>query len=234
MSDLALGLEETRINRTTFWLGTDLLGRDVLSRLAVGGRVSLGVGLIGTGVSLLLGLAVGLIAGYWGGLLDRLLTFVMTLTWSLPAVLLTVALSFALGKGFSSVALAVGLALWVDLARVVRGQVQSLREREFIAGGRVLGFGAGRLLLRHLAPQLGRTLLILSCANFSTAILLEAGLSFLGLGVEPPTPSWGGMIQEGYSQLVVPGSRWLAIAPGVVLILQLFCLNQLLLRLKSI
>jgi len=221
------------IHTQTFWLGTDPLGRDVFSRLILGARVSLGVGILGAVLSLVIGLLVGLMAGYLGGGIDQFLTAIMSLIWSLPAVLLTVALSFAFGKGFLPMTLAIALALWVDLARVVRGQVQSLKQREFVLGAKVLGASTNRILLLHITPHLGRILLILSCANFSTAILLEAGLSFLGMGISAPTPSWGGMIFEGYSHLMVPGSRWIALGPGLMLILQLISVNFIVVGLKK-
>jgi peptide/nickel transport system permease protein len=208
-----------------FPLGTDTLGRCVLSRLLVGGRVSLLVGLLAVGITLGVGLALGLVAGYWRGRVDAAIQWLMAVVWSVPTLLLALAIAFALGRGLGTLALAIGLTTWVDLARVVRGQVLALRQREFITAARAMGFGGLRIMLRHLLPSLWGPVLVVAVANFGAAVLLEAGLSFLGLGVAAPSPSWGGMVYEGYQYLALSSGQWLALLPGGAIALTLLALN---------
>jgi peptide/nickel transport system permease protein len=151
----------------------------------------------------------------------------MTVVWAVPSLLLAIAIAFALGRGILTLVLAIGLSTWVELARVVRGEVLALRQREFITATRALAIPTWRVLLRHLLPNLTGPVIILACANFATAVLLEAGLSFLGLGVAPPTPSWGGMLFEGYRYLMLDTGAWLAFAPGGCIILLILSLNLL-------
>jgi peptide/nickel transport system permease protein len=209
--------------RKVFWLGTDKLGRDYLSRLIVGGRISLMAGLVGMLVSLLIGTLIGLLAGYWRGWLDRFLVWFFSVVWSLPTILLVMAISFALGKGFLQVLIAIGLTLWVDVARTVRGQVMSIRERLHITAAKALGIPSWRIILFHVFPEVRSILFILAASNFSTAMLVESGVSFLGLGIQPPVPSWGNMIRDYYTHLVLP-TAYLAILPGILLAIVIFSL----------
>ena len=216
-----------------FVLGTDGLGRDVLSRLLLGARVSLGVGALAVLVSLTIGTLLGLLAGYFRGWVDEGIQWMMGVLWSLPALLLALAIAFVLGRGIPTLVIAIGLATWVELARVVRGQVLSLREREFISATTALALPTWRVLFKHLLPNLLGSVLILSASIFATAVLLEAGLSFLGLGVAPPTPSWGAMIFDGYRYLALENGRWLALAPGLAIILLILALNLLAIALRD-
>jgi peptide/nickel transport system permease protein len=216
-----------------FPLGTDALGRCVASRLILGARVSLGIGLLAVAVSLLLGGLLGAVAGYLGGWWDGAAQWLMAVVWAVPSLLLAVALAYVLGRGMAPLVLAIGLATWVDLARVLRGRVLSLRQELFIEAARSLGLPTHRLVWHHLLPNLTGPLLILSCANFATAILLEAGLSFLGLGVPPPTPSWGRMIFEGYPYLMFSRGQWLALLPGGAIVLLIIALNLTLIGLRD-
>ena len=212
----------------TYWLGTDKAGRDELSRLLLGTRISLGIGLVAVLISLALGIVVGALAGYFGGWLDSVLLGLMTVVWSIPGIMLVIAISLALdSKGVWVSFVAVGLTMWVDVARVVRGQVLGLRSATFIEAGRVLGLPTSRLIFVHLLPNLRGPLIVLATSNFASAILLEAGLSFLGLGVQPPAPSWGLMVKEGYDLLGTQAGLWLTLLPGLAISLLVLSFNLL-------
>jgi peptide/nickel transport system permease protein len=211
-----------------YWLGTDKAGRDELSRLLLGTRISLGIGLVAVLISLALGVSVGAVAGYFGGWADSLLLGLMTVVWSIPGIMLVIGISLALdSKGVWVSFVAVGLTMWVDVARVVRGQVLGLRSATFIEAGRVLGLPTSRLIFVHLLPNLRGPLIVLATSNFAAAILLEAGLSFLGLGVQPPAPSWGLMVKEGYDLLGTEAGLWLTLLPGLAISLLVLSFNVL-------
>jgi peptide/nickel transport system permease protein len=201
-----------------FWFGTDSYGRDILSQLIIGTRVSLSVGMIAVLISLVLGIFMGAVAGYFRGWLDDLIMWFINVVWSIPTLLLVIAITFALGKGFWQVFIAVGLTMWVDVARIVRGQFMSLREKEFVEAGKALGFRSGRIIFRHILPNVMDAVIVISAANFASAILIEAGLSFLGIGVQPPMPSWGTMIKEHYRYIILD-KAYLAILPGIAIVI---------------
>jgi peptide/nickel transport system permease protein len=213
-----------QIIKRTFWLGTDTYGRDLLSRLILGARVSLAVGFMSVIISLLLGVTVGAIAGYFGGWIDASLSWLMNILWALPALLLVIAISFALGKGLWEVFIAVGLSMWVEVGRLVRGQVLSLKQVEFIEAARSMGFNNARIIRRHILPNIMGPILVLASSNFASAILLEAGLSFLGFGAQPPMPTWGSMIKEHYGYIIM-NSAYLAILPGLAIMLMVYAFN---------
>ena len=219
--------DEHLINRF-YVLGTDKAGRDELSRLLLGTRISLGIGLVAVLISVVLGMAVGAVAGYFGGWVDSVLLGLMTVVWSIPGIMLVIAISLALdSKGVWVSFVAVGLTMWVDVARVVRGQMLSLRSATFVEAGRVLGLPTARLIARHLLPNMRGPLIVLATSNFAAAILLEAGLSFLGLGVQPPAPSWGLMVKEGYDLLGTEAGLWLTLLPGTAISLLVLSFNLL-------
>jgi len=207
-----------KIEKRIFILGTDRYGRDVLSQLMIGARISLAVGFIAVFIALFIGVFVGATAGYYGGKIDAALTWLINVVWSIPTLLLVIAISFALGKGFWQIFIAIGLTMWVDIARVVRGQTLALKQQDFVEAGRALGFSNFRIIFKHILPNILGTLVVLSAANFSSAILMEAGLSFLGMGVQPPIPSWGMMMKENYAYIVLD-KAYLAIAPGIAIML---------------
>lgn len=218
INDLANKVKEKCIESRTFWLGTDRFGRDMLSRLLIGTRVSLSVGAIAVGISLLIGLFVGAIGGFFRGWIDEIVQWLINVVWSIPTLLLVISLSLALGKGIMQVFIAVGLTMWVEVARIVRGQVISLREAGFVEASQALGVRTYRIITRHILPNILGPVIVISAANFATAILLEAGLSFLGIGVQPPTPAWGYMIND-HRGFIILDSAYLAILPGLAIML---------------
>lgn len=224
--------EMKNIYEQTFYLGTDIYGRDLLSRLILGIRVSLSVGLMAVLISLFIGVSLGAIAGYFGGKTDALISWFMNVVWSLPSLLLVIAISFALGKGFWQIFIAVGLSTWVDVARLVRGQVMSLKEVEFVEASKALGFSTTRTIVKHILPNIAGPVLVVASANFASAILLETGLSFLGFGAQPPMPSWGTMIKEHYGYIIMDAA-YLAILPGLAIMLTVYAFNVLAIGLRD-
>lgn len=209
---------KNNIVKRKYLLGTDRFGRDYLSQLVIGARVSLSVGFIAVLISLLVGISLGAIAAYFGGWIDQLIVWFINVIWSIPTLLLVIAITMALGKGYWQVFIAVGLTMWVEVARVVRGQVLSIRQKEFVEASVALGFTNYRIIFKHILPNVLSPLIVISAANFAAAILIEAGLSFLGIGVQPPTPSWGIMIKEHYGYIILDYA-YLAILPGIAIML---------------
>lgn len=201
-----------------FLLGTDQFGRDMLSRLIIGSRVSLAVGLISVLISLLLGITIGTLGGYFRGAVDKAVMWLINVIWSIPTLLLVIAITFALGKGFWQIFIAVGFTMWIEVARVTRGQILSIREKEYVEAARALGFSGFRIIFWHILPNISGPIIVISAANFASAILIEAGLSFLGIGVQPPMPSWGSMIRENYAYLILDATH-LAILPGLAIMM---------------
>lgn len=209
-------IEKKFIQKKYFLLGTDKYGRDLLSRLIIGSRVSISIGFVAVFISLLLGVFLGAISGYFGGGVDRLIMWVINIVWSIPTLLMVIAITLALGRGFWQVFVAVGLTMWVEVARLVRGQVKTIKEQLYIQAGTALGFSHTRILTRHIVPMLVAPLIVISAANFASAILMESGLSFLGIGAQPPMPSWGGMVKDHFRYLLL-GKPYLALLPGLAI-----------------
>jgi peptide/nickel transport system permease protein len=218
LAELKEKIQKENIYSKTFLLGTDRFGRDMLSQLIIGTRVSLSVGFISVIISLLIGIMLGAMAGFFRGWIDNLIVWFINVVWSIPTLLLVIAITFALGKGFWQVFIAIGLTMWVDVARIVRGQILSIREKEFVEAGRALGYRNFRIIFRHILPNVMGPVIVISAANFASAILIEAGLSFLGIGVQPPMPSWGTMIKEHYSYIILDSAH-LAILPGLAIMI---------------
>jgi peptide/nickel transport system permease protein len=225
-NELKQTILKNHIFKRTFLLGTDRFGRDMLSRLIIGTRVSFSVGFISVFISLLIGISLGVSAGYYRGKTDSIIMWVVNVVWSVPTLLMVLSITLVLGKGFWQIFMAIGLTMWVEVARVVRGQALVLREKEFIDAARVLGFSDLRIIVKHILPNTVGPVVIISAANFASAILMEAGLSFLGIGIQPPVPSWGNMIKDHYAYIILD-QAYLAILPGIAIMLMVLSFNFL-------
>jgi len=210
----------------TYWLGSDAFGRCILSRLILGFRVSLSVGALAVGLALVIGVFMGALGGYAGGRTDDVVMLIVNVVWSVPTLLMVFAVVMALGRSLLVVFVAVGLTLWVDVARLVRGQMMSLRNQPFAEAAYNLGLPPWRIILRHLIPNLIGPLLVVLSGCFATAILLESGLSYLGFGVQPPTPSWGSLLNEHYG-LALSGQWTPALAPALTIALTVWAFYAL-------
>ena len=217
---------ETPVETITFHLGSDKYGRDILSRLLVGVRVSLAVGAVTVIISLTIGVLLGALAGYFRGRMDDVVMWFINVIWSIPTLLLVFAITLLLGKGFWQVFIAIGLTMWVSVARIIRGQILAIRELEYVEAARALGYGSPRIITRHILPNVMGPVLVVAASNFATAIVIEAGLSFLGVGVQPPQPSWGLMIKENYN-FIITNNPMLAIAPGIAIMILVLAFNLL-------
>jgi peptide/nickel transport system permease protein len=218
IAELQKTIQKKNIVRKKYLLGTDLLGRDLLSRLLIGTRISLSVGLVSVVISIFIGILLGALAGYYRGNTDSVIMWLINVVWSIPTLLLVIAITLVLGKGIVQVFIAVGLTMWVDVARIVRGQILSIREKEFVEAGRALGFKNMRIIMRHILPNVMGPVVVMAASNFATAILTEAGLSFLGIGAQPPVPSWGEMTNAHHGYILMD-KAYLAFIPGIAIMI---------------
>jgi peptide/nickel transport system permease protein len=217
---------EHYVIKRTFWLGTDKFGRDMLSRLLIGTRISLAVGFIAVLISLLIGVLLGSFSAYYGGITDMAITWLINVIWAIPTLLLVFAITSVLGKGFWLIFIAVGFTMWVGTARLIRGQVMGIKELEYIQVAKTMGFSSLRIIIKHILPNVMGPTIVMAASNFATAILIEAGLSFLGIGVQPPVSSWGLMIKENYN-FIITNRPMLAIIPGIAIMMVVLAFNIL-------
>lgn len=219
---------EDNFVRKTFYLGTDQLGRDILSRLLVGSRVSLMVGFFAVLISSFIGILTGGVAGFYRGWVDKVILWKMSVFWSIPTILLAMALYVSLKQYFDSniwlVFIAIGVTMWVSMARIVRGQMMAFREIQFVEAAGSLGYSDFRVIFRHILPNLLGPIVVIMASNFANAILLESGLSFLGLGIQAPAPSWGGMLSE-FKDFIGTNLSYLALIPGFLIMILVLCFN---------
>ena len=220
--------EKEQVEKRTYLLGTDKFGRDIFSRLIIGTRVSLSVGLISVFISLFIGITLGAVAGYFKGWIDEAIMWVINVFWSIPTLLLAMCLYIVAADRIENklvlIFIAVGLTMWVDTARIVRGQVLGIRELEFVSAARSLGYNNARIIFLHILPNILGPIIVVACANFASAILIESGLSYIGLGIQPPAPSWGSMLNE-YKGFIDTNKAYLALFPGFAIMALVLAFN---------
>lgn len=207
--------------------GSDKYGRDVYSRILLSTRTSLSIGFFSVLIAMGIGILLGLYAGYYGGWIEKFLLWFTNVFWAIPSLLVIVGISFAIGKGFSTIFIALGCTLWVSVARAVRGQVLVIKQLEFIQAARAMAYPNSRILYFHILPNLWSIIIVYSTETFANAILMEAGLSFLGLGIQPPVPSWGSMLKDGVYYFTSSEYSHLAWYPGIAIMLVVLCFNLL-------
>jgi len=217
--------EETKWLTHRYYLGSDRLGRDFLYRLILGGRYSLFIGLFAMSIGLLLGSLLGMLAGSGPRWLDRIILWFMTTFWSIPSVLLAMALAFTFGKGIGNLVLTIGLVIWTDIARIIRGETLKLKALEFMHAAKVIGVPTHRVFLKYLLPNVAPYLWVLGANAAATAILLESGLSFLGFGLRPPLPSWGILLKEHYPYVFIRAYWHLALLPGAMIMITILLIR---------
>ena len=228
LAELKKEIKDQRVVTKTYHLGTDGYGRDILSRLLFGVRVSLSVGLVAVLISLTIGIFMGSVAGFYRGTVDNIIMWFINVIWAIPTILLAMAIRFAIGDkipSFLAIFIAVGLSMWVEVARIVRGQVLGVREMEYVQAARGLGFNNARIIIKHILPNIIGPIMVIAASDFASAILIEAGLSFVGIGVKPPTPSWGTMLNDHRAYLLTPGKAFLALAPGMCIMIMVLAFN---------
>jgi peptide/nickel transport system permease protein len=226
MDGLEKRIKQKSIVSRRFLFGTDHFGRDLLSRIMAGGFVSLTIGFISVLISLIIGSTIGLIAGYFGGRVDQFFSWVINVFWSVPSILLVIAINMVFGYGLTGLLIGISLILWVEMAQLVRGEVKMLREKEFIKAAQLMGLSNWRILYYHILPNISGSIIVLCSSNFAEAILLESGLSFLGIGIQAPMPSWGNMIRESYGYIVTQGA-YMPIIPGITIVLTVLAFSTI-------
>lgn len=224
IATLQQDVQYAAIEHRTFWLGTDLFGRSLADRIILGVRYSLLIGLLAVTISITIGATIGMIAGYFGGRADDILSYVMNVFWSIPTLILVFAIVMVMGRGIQNIFIAVGVTMWVDAARLVRGQVLSMKREKFVESAQSMGLSSGRIMARHILPNMLGPLIVIAVSNFASAIIVESGLSYLGFGIQPPAPSLGSIISENYG-FVLSGKPMLAVAPVLVLLILVLSFN---------